>query len=183
MKIAIVCTIKNEADLIDDFLAHHLATSDCLYVTDHLSDDGTYEIVRSRARSNPRLRVFEYNYRQFFQSAVMTAMARRAARDGADWIIPLDADEFLPYSDKNELLEILLAPEWPLVQFFWQNLVPQQLLETADRPDWSKPFLTLGRQQEDRKVAIARGLALRRNFTIDHCSHGISLGRKSSPLP
>ncbi len=183
MQIAIVCVVRNEVDLIDDFLSHHLAIADCLYVIDHLSNDGTYEIIRSRAQNNSCLVALEYNYRQFFQGVVMTAVTQRAIHDGADWIVPLDADEFLPYSSKHDLLQALLAPDWPLVRFFWQNLVPHELPETSHKTDWSRPFLTLDPQQTTPKVAVARDLALRRGFAVDYGSHGISFGRDGSIAP
>jgi hypothetical protein len=108
--VAAVTMVRNAIDLVDDFLAHHLDIVGRIYIADHLSDDETYELLRARARDEVRIEVVTYDFEQYFQGAVITALCKQAVAGGADWVAPLDVGEFLPYRSGQELLSVLEEP-------------------------------------------------------------------------
>jgi Glycosyl transferase family 2 len=95
MKIAAVTRVRNEADIIEAFVRHH-AWVDRIIVTCHICVDNTSEIVRLLASEGlpVELRVDEQSFHR--QAAVVNAIGRELAeQDGVDWILALDADEFV----------------------------------------------------------------------------------------
>ncbi len=177
MSVAIVCMVRDEIDVIDAFLEHHLSLADLVLVADHLSTDGTFELLQARAESEPRLKVYCYDYEQQFQSAVVTALVNQAVDLGHTWAVPLDADEFLPFHTAGELESKMSSLESPIVHFRWQNLVPVDLPTDATL-NWDAPFLSSPDLAPTQKVAVSREYAIREpGFRIDEGSHGVA-GKK-----
>lgn len=93
MKIFGLFQIKNEIDIIEITLRHHLENLiDEAIVVDKGSMDGTLELVCELASDLPIHVASEPGTSRGGQLA--TSMARYAARAGADWVLPVDADEF-----------------------------------------------------------------------------------------
>jgi glycosyltransferase involved in cell wall biosynthesis len=85
--------VKNEEDVIGSVIRHLLAEGvDRVIAADNLSSDRTREILDELAETHP-LTVVDDPEPAHWQSEKMTALARRAGDEGADWIIPFDADE------------------------------------------------------------------------------------------
>jgi glycosyl transferase family 2 len=88
--------VRNEGDVIEAFVRHHAEIFDELVVVDHRSIDGTGETLEALVREGLPLEVRSESSPVHRQSAVLTALMREAAKArGADWVVPLDADEFL----------------------------------------------------------------------------------------
>jgi Glycosyl transferase family 2 len=100
--------VRNEADVVESFVRHNLTVVDRLYVVDHGSFDGTGAILAALVAEGLPLVVAHDASLAHFQPQVATASARRAFADGADFVFPLDADEFLLVPDRT-LLEQVLA--------------------------------------------------------------------------
>lgn len=94
MLVGISC-VRNEADLIATTIRHHFNEGfDYLFVVDNDSSDGTVRELERLAAADKRLRFSSHHSNAFRQSEIVTALARQAARSGATWIVPFDADEF-----------------------------------------------------------------------------------------
>lgn len=83
-----IAMVRNEADIIATTVAHMLTQVDHVLVADNLSDDDTPDILAASgaevvADTDPAYR----------QAEKMTALAHRAAENGATWVVPFDADE------------------------------------------------------------------------------------------
>ena len=88
-----VSIVRNESDIIRIHVLHHLAIGlDRILVVDNGSSDGTDRILGELSRDG-RVR-WTSDSGPFRQEAVLTELAREAFRAGADWVVPLDADEF-----------------------------------------------------------------------------------------
>ena len=105
MRLIGVSTVRDEADIFEDFARANLNLVDELYVVLHRSRDGTKQIAAALKREGLRLRLFEDEREGFAQDAVINSLARRAfAAGAADFVFPIDADE------------ILLAPDRPALE-------------------------------------------------------------------
>ena len=93
MKVVGVYLVRNEVDIIETNLRHHLTTVlDEAIVLDNGSTDGTLELLVDLADELPLQLTSEVGH--IYQSGRVTRMARYATQQGADWILPIDADEF-----------------------------------------------------------------------------------------
>jgi Glycosyl transferase family 2 len=88
--------VRNEADVIEAFVRHHAEVLDAMIVVDHCSSDGTDELLHALAAEGLPLSVRKEHSLVHRQDVILTALMREAATSGgADWVVPLDADEFL----------------------------------------------------------------------------------------
>ena len=93
--IAGICHVKNEIDVIESVLRHTLAEGvEALFISDHMSTDGTWELLQEMERGLPIFYLSRDDLSVFYQEDQMNAAARLAEFAGADWIVPFDADEF-----------------------------------------------------------------------------------------
>ncbi len=95
-RIAVISMVRNEADVIESFVRHCFSFADLLLLVDHMSVDGTAEILAKLQAEGLPLYVERFTAVEQAQSEVMNGlMARAFTQEGADLVLPLDADEFL----------------------------------------------------------------------------------------
>jgi len=132
VRIAAVAMVRNEADLVEAFVRHHLARLDVLYVVDHRSGDGTREILRALcAEGLPLALSLDDDPRQR-QPETIGELARVAFAAGAEVVLPLDGDEFLKLPDRAAFESWLAAlPPGLCAALDWQTYVPDPQPGTA----------------------------------------------------
>jgi hypothetical protein len=127
VKLAMTLLVRDEADVVDAHISFHLSAGvDIVIVTDHRSDDGTTEILRSHEREG-RVRLLVERAQRIRQSEWVTHMARLAASEhGADWVINSDADEFW-WPAAGSLKDALAAvpDEYAVVRALQRPFVPR----------------------------------------------------------
>jgi glycosyltransferase involved in cell wall biosynthesis len=85
--------VRDEVDIIRLVVLHHLAMGcERILVLDNGSADGTTTVLRRLAARTPLSWTSDTG--PYRQGEFVTGLAQEAARAGADWILPLDADEF-----------------------------------------------------------------------------------------
>jgi hypothetical protein len=94
MRIVMLLLVADEADIVRENLDFHLAQGiDQLIVMENESTDGTIDILREY-EDRGAIRLIQRSG-LYDQGPWMTELARIAVEDeGADWVIPNDADEF-----------------------------------------------------------------------------------------
>jgi glycosyltransferase involved in cell wall biosynthesis len=133
MNLFMTLLVRDEEDIVRDTLDFHLAQGvDRVIVTDNGSEDGTVEALREYEERGAVEMLLEPSD-DYSQGRWVTRMARLAAREGADWVINSDADEFW-WPRAGTLRSTLdgLVGEVGLVVAHRMNFVP--------RPEDGRPF-------------------------------------------
>jgi glycosyltransferase involved in cell wall biosynthesis len=93
MKMFGISIVRNEVDIIGLNILHHLSLGlDEILIVDNGSSDGTDRVLRQLAMDG-RIK-WSKNAGPYKQREIFTELAREAYRRGADWVLPVDADEF-----------------------------------------------------------------------------------------
>jgi hypothetical protein len=109
-----VSMVKNEEDIIESFCRYTMQFCDGLLIRDDNSQDHTSGIIKQLINEGLRIILFETTLSGTsdfggYKFHVFNDLARQAFEErGADWVIPLDADEFLfcpDYSDPRAEIE------------------------------------------------------------------------------
>jgi hypothetical protein len=127
MKLVMTLLARDEADIIEPWLAFHLnAGADFVIATDNRSEDGTTEVLERYAREG-HVHLIREAGEDLRQDEWVTRMARLAATEfAADWVVNSDADEFW-WPRGASLAEVLAAvPErYGTVSGFLRTFVPR----------------------------------------------------------
>lgn len=129
--------IRNEQDLIEPFLRHHAALLDLMVVLDNRSTDKTRDIAIRVARELGNIIITDCPDEGYNQSRIMTdALFGVQSTCFAEYILFLDADEFLPCIDRLELeLSLKAIPPGGMGLMPWRTFVPDPTLDEDEHPD------------------------------------------------
>lgn len=117
-----ICTLRNESDIVELFLRYHLDIFDKIYANIHLCLDNTEEIIQNLKKEGFPIEVRHTYSLRYCQGEVLTELLKEAALD-SDWVMPLDADEFLTPREKcREIVESLTPDYTYFVR--WKNYFP-----------------------------------------------------------
>jgi hypothetical protein len=124
MTFIAISRVKNELDIIEAFVRHHAHSFDKLIVLDDGSTDGTLDILKAlQAEGLPLVLICEPSV-GYEQGRYMSRLMRMAVDQyGADWIMPLDADEFLEPADRMTLAQALEGRPPELLKVVWHTFV------------------------------------------------------------
>jgi len=126
MKITTVSWVRNESDILEAFVRHHAAFAHRMVIVDHRSQDNSREMLERLKREGLPLDIRHDDRLGHFQAQVLTEIVREVAdRDDPDWILPLDADEFLVTLDTRSI-EKTLGDERQdmMLSIPWRTYVP-----------------------------------------------------------
>ena len=94
MKITAVMTVRNEAHVMATNIAYHRALGvDEFWILDNGSQDGTVGVIKALAERDSSVK-WTTDDGPFRQDEMVSELAQEARRHGADWVVPIDADEF-----------------------------------------------------------------------------------------
>jgi uncharacterized radical SAM superfamily Fe-S cluster-containing enzyme len=182
--VAISC-VKNEIDIVEAFARHTLALVDHLVVLDNGSQDGTVDVLHALAKEGLSLEIVEDPSPGQYQPQRMTRLMREhaVARYDADWVFPLDGDEFLTVVDRASLIPEEATADRPLL-LAWRTYVP----DNSDSLGELNPVLRIRRRRvvagaEFAKVIVPRALAALPQATLAQGNHHLLLGgQRCEPL-
>jgi hypothetical protein len=175
LKLVGVAMVRNEADILEAFVRHNLTVLDRMLVVDHASVDGTEQILASLVREGLPLVAMRDESSGYPLQAMIVALARNAfAEHGADYVVPLDGDEFLKVPSRPALEAALAAlPAGHHARLEWLTYVPEfapgadamQAMQGAKRVKGERHGLT--------KTIVAKSFAAEPAATIELGAHAV----------
>ena len=123
MKIAGITMVRNEIDVIEFCIEHHLSQGlDYIFICDNGSTDGTLEYLKNKSKIDSRIVLYE-EPGDYHQEKIINYLSGLAYEKDCDWVVPFDADE-LWFSDdtlKTNLSNITQASVKIKMQDFVQS--------------------------------------------------------------
>ncbi len=178
MRLIAISSVKNEQDIVEAFVRHTTAMCDHLLVVDHHSTDDTREILEALIEEGLPLQVLTADRQTTSQSERTTPLMHTAASMGANWVLPLDADEFLD-ATRSELEDALSMHDVPVL-VRWRSFVPTEHDSAVDL----NPVTRIRRRLREEifawsKVMVPRGVAA--TGTLFQGSHDVAQDGGSLP--
>lgn len=108
MNIVSISWVRNEGDILEEFVRHHCTLVDCMVIINHRSADNSLEILESLAKEGLPIEIRHDPSILHRQSEALSALLHDVRRRYApDWILPLDADEFIIPPGHQSLKDVL----------------------------------------------------------------------------
>ena len=185
MKVTGISMVRNEGDVIEAFIRHHVEILDELVVVDHRSTDGTKQILEQLAAEGVPIEVHVEPSRVQRQNLVLTGLMRCAAAvEDVDWVLPLDADEFLIAADGDVRGALAALPQKP------HAIDMRPYVPTADDPaDEPNPLRRIRYRREfehgtwTRKVLVPGPWAGDSGYGLAQGSHVLLEARTDRIVP
>lgn len=189
MKIVVVSMMRNEGDIVEAFVRHHVQFADHLMVLDHASTDGTAKVLQALVDEGLPLSVRRDDSLTFQQGPRTTALAREAFIDhSADFVFPIDADEMLRVASREALESALRAvPSGYSGQVAWQNYVVTE----HDDPSVVNPvarmrYRAASEPVPERKVVLTRQILADERWQVAAGNHSLVMetaqGIRTTPM-
>jgi hypothetical protein len=179
--VAIAC-VRDEIDVVEPFVRHTLAFASRIVVLDNGSTDGTRDVLAGLQHEGLPVDVVDDPSTGKYLSQRLTRLMheRAIAAYRADWILPLDADEFVHPGDAPIVVTgdgtsaPLLLP--------WRSYVPR----AGDDPRERNPVRRLRCRLEIEgeglwKVLVPRALADQPGAVIVQGSHALEIDGRHVP--
>lgn len=102
IRVAAIAMVKNESDIIELFVRINARAVDRIYIVDHNSQDATVAIVNQLVKEGLPVTLQRENQIDHNQAEILTRHIRViASLNEYDFILPLDADEFIYCNDAH----------------------------------------------------------------------------------
>ena len=174
-RIISLSMVKNEHDVIEPFLRHHSQFIDCMVILDNASVDDTRRIAIDCARELKNVIVADNEEFGYSQAERMTRMMRYCQTAFfADFLLLLDADEFLAVADRSELTAALDAiPPGGAGFLPWRTyvLVPGDIATTQHDPPRTIRWRRVRETPLFRKIALRLDGIYRPDLEIQQGNH------------
>jgi hypothetical protein len=176
-RLVSITTVRNEADVIEAFVRHTATFVHQVVVLDNGSTDATRRILDDLAAHGCPLLVLSDGSIGNRQWQRMTRLMREVAAGQlrADWILPLDADEFIVPAGDASLAGALARASGP-VHVPWVTYVPHPSDDVHDRNPATRLRHRASAEASWQKVFVPGALATRDGVRLSQGSHDVELG-------
>jgi hypothetical protein len=199
--IVTITITRNDADILEAFVRHHVELVDAMVVAVHRCGDNSEELLRDLVSEKLPLEILSDNtpdgstentirIGECFSIHPITMhltqlMRHVASRSHPDWVLPLDSDEFLKVQADRSLTNVLSElPHSQSVAIRWQTYVPT----ATDPQNELNPVrrITHRRAVESvvlPKILVPANLAVREEFLLSNGHHALFDKRDESIAP
>jgi glycosyltransferase involved in cell wall biosynthesis len=185
MNLTAVSRVLNEDVLIESFVRHHAEIVDQHLILDNGSTDETLNILRELKKEGLRLTVLQNKAPFFTEMNYNTSLFRQAWRlFSPDWVLFLDADEFIDARQLPHGLKPHLAAFNEEVGCVAWSVVDYVDLPTDDQNETIVPKRLRSREkvrQNANSKVLVRGHLADHNIFIDAGQHLALLGAEVVP--
>lgn len=180
-RLILIAMVRNEYPDILDWLLHVFAMFDELHIIDHMSSDGTREFLRYLSAQDTKVHMYCCDEPGYFQSELMTHIThKKINRNTNSWVFFLDADEFLPFDCKNNLIRKLeIYKDIPVISLPWMNLVPTDIRSGGF---YNRKYLKPVHSSRYSKIAIQPTLIPIDDFKVAQGNHALIFGRREDHI-
>ena len=187
MNLQGVAMVRNEADIIETFVRHNLTRLDGLVIVDHGSADDTVRILLALAKERLPVTVLANAMPGYAQVEITTIAVRHAfATTPADFVFPLDADEFIKAPSRTEMERALAAiPPRTHALMTWHTYLPDFETPSANTAEAARNALRRDRERSPfRKAVVARHFTTTPRAIIGGGNHNVLpwIGAKDEDL-
>jgi len=132
-KLVGIAMVGNEADIVEAFVRENCRYLDRLLIAEHATLDGTRDILEALVAEGLPITVDHLDDPAYAQTAVTNRLLQAALADhGADWVLPLDADEIIDAGSRWALEQALLAAGRQHARLPWVTHVPTAFDDPQD---------------------------------------------------
>lgn len=176
MKIVAISAVKNEIDIMEACVRHTLSYVDHFVIHDNCSTDGTLGVLKALQAEGLPITLLEDHTLGIYQAERMTMMMKEYAicRLHADWVLPLDADEFIVTTGSESIISDTYPCNRP-VALPWRNYMP----DAQDDQSQLNPVLRMRHRFADAcrtvKVLIPGQLAAMPEAALVQGSHRLMI--------
>jgi Glycosyl transferase family 2 len=122
MKLAVVCEIRDEQDIVCVFFAHLKALFEMIFIVDHRSADSTKKYLEVASQSDG-VSIYRLTTTLPHQTKVAKLLCDEAFSKGADFVFFLDADEFIDIPSRAALEKLLESSAADIPELKWTNAI------------------------------------------------------------
>lgn len=169
--------IKNEIDIIETFVRYHLSFLDGMVILDNGSTDGTIEVLLKLIDEGLLIHLTFNDNPAYNQSELTTELFYNTLKKfSPEYIVPLDADEFLTTNSDKEIEEIIQndIQDDAINYISWVTYVPTEKDDQTEKNILKK--LRYRRQEQhnyDEKIIIPTSLAKKYKIKIKQGNHDL----------
>jgi hypothetical protein len=175
MRLVVISTIRNEADILEIFVRYHLQIVDRMIIINHRSADSSVQILQSLKKEGLPLEIMEETSIELQQGLFLTRIMKKAVMHyGADWVLPLDADEFIAPAGGGLARDIIeKLPQDRIVKVPWRTYVPLPS-DNFQQSNILKRIQHCKRKENQnlRKIMVPSSMAMKKNGLIAAGNHG-----------
>jgi Glycosyl transferase family 2 len=176
MNLQGVAMVRNEADIIETFVRHNLTRLDGLVMVDHGSADDTVRILQALAKEGLPVTVLANTMPGYAQVEITTVAVRHAfATTAADFVFPLDADEFIKAPSRLHMERALAAiPPRRHALMTWHTYLPDFDRPAHDVATGARSSRRLPQERHQHgKVVVGRHFTANPRALLAGGNHGV----------
>jgi hypothetical protein len=181
MRLVAVTRILNEADIVEAFVRHSAALVDHHVLLDNGSTDRTPEILAALRAEGVSLELHHSRAVSFAESEQNNFLFALASRErGADWVLPLDADEFIDDRGVPGGLRAALRADGPdALKLRVREYIPTPADDPAELLVPAR--ITHARAPTDNAKVVARAALIHRGADLQPGGHAIRVAEGEVP--
>jgi hypothetical protein len=175
MRLIGATIVRDASDVIEAFVRHNLTVLDGLAVVDHGSVDGTSEILAALVAEGLPVFVGRDHTPSFPHQRLLNRLVRHVFQTtDADWIFPLDSDEFVKTGSRRQLETLLEGvPRTRHLVLPWLTYVPPFDGDADALASLRHARRVVEQRHGFPKVAVERHFASSANERIGKGAHAV----------
>ena len=171
--LLMITKVKNESDIIESFIRYHSCIFDKIVVIENGSIDGTYEILKELKKEGLCIEIINEAAQDFDAYRYANQYTAQYVREtNADYVIFMDADEFLISSDYSNPRQIIESLNENIIYYLhWKTYLYDNKEEKKDFVPSNFCIYREEAKETFTKIIVPGKLYLRKKLVIIEGNH------------